>query len=137
MRRPSLPYPGVNLFGAVGAIGAGLFFGAGIALGAFLHFSFGWLGWGLNWHGGGVFYNHAPYYSRSTSVAHWGNGGGYRGGYGGRGGFNGRPAGGAEEGPKLFIRKAGPIAREVTMLGRKHLRAGQQSHLRRRNRSPG
>ncbi len=86
---PIAPYPGFNLLGAVGYVGAGLVFGAGIALGAFFRFSFGWLGWGLNWHGGGVYYNHAPYYSRSTSVAHWG--GGYRGGYGGRGGFNGRP----------------------------------------------
>jgi len=99
---PINPYPGfcfVDAFGhAIAAVGVGLVFGAGIALGAFFHAAFGWLGWGLNWHGGGVYYNHAPYYSRSTSVARWGGfhggyGGGYRGGssYSGAGSRFGRP----------------------------------------------
>jgi hypothetical protein len=90
---PINPYPGfylVDAFGhALAGIGAGLVFGAGIALGAFFHAAFGWLGWGLNWHGGGIYFNHAPYYSHSTSVAHWG---GYRGGY--HGGNGGSYAGG-------------------------------------------
>ncbi len=47
MARPSLPYPRFNLLGAAAATGAGLPLGAGIVFGAFLHFSFGWLGWGL------------------------------------------------------------------------------------------
>lgn len=94
---PINPYPGfylVDAFGhAIATVGAGLVFGVGIALGAFFHAAFGWLGWGLNWHGGGIFYNHAPYYSHSTSVAHWG---GFHGGYGGgnRGGYGGNYAGG-------------------------------------------
>jgi hypothetical protein len=94
---PINPYPGfyfVDAFGhAIASIGVGLVFGVGIALGAFFHAAFGWLGWGLNWHGGGIYYNHAPYYSHSNSVAHWG---GFRGGYGGgaRGGFGGNYASG-------------------------------------------
>jgi hypothetical protein len=86
---PISAYPGfcfVDAFGhAIVGIGAGIAFGAGIALGAFFHAAFGWLGWGLNWHGGGISFNHAPYYSRSTSVAHWG---GFRGGYHGANGGN-------------------------------------------------
>jgi hypothetical protein len=86
---PINPYPGfclVDAFGhAIAAVGAGLVFGVGIALGAFFHAAFGWLGWGLNWHSGGVFYNHQPYYSHSTSVAHFG---GFRGGYHGANGGN-------------------------------------------------
>jgi len=86
---PINPYPGfclVDAFGhAIAAVGAGLVFGVGIALGAFFHAAFGWLGWGLNWHGGGISYHNAPYYSRSTSVAHWG---GFRGGYRGTNGGN-------------------------------------------------
>jgi hypothetical protein len=91
---PINPYPDfylVDAFGhAIAAIGTGLVFGVGIALGAFFHAAFGWLGWGLNWHSGGVFYNHQPYYSHSTSVAHWGGfHGGYRGGSGGNYAGNG------------------------------------------------
>jgi hypothetical protein len=99
---PINPYPGfcfVDAFGhAIADVGLGIVFGTGIVLGAFFHAAFGWLGWGLNWHGGGVYYNHAPYYSHSTSVARWGGfhggyGGGYRGGsnYGGAGSRFGRP----------------------------------------------
>jgi len=94
---PINPYPGfylVDAFGhALAGIGVGLVFGVGVALGAFFHAAFGWLGWGLNWHGGGIFYNHQPYYSHSSSVAHWG---GFHGGYGGgnRGSFGGNYAGG-------------------------------------------
>jgi hypothetical protein len=97
---PINPYPGfylVDAFGhAIAGIGEGIVFGAGIALGAFFHATFGWLGWGLNWHGGGIFYHHEAYYSHSTSVAHWGGfrggyGGGYRGGYGGGRSLPNRP----------------------------------------------
>jgi hypothetical protein len=86
---PISPYPGfyaLDAFGhAIAAVGTGLVFGVGIALGAFFHAAFGWLGWGLNWHGGGINFNHAPYYSHSTSVAHWG---GFHGGYHGGSGNN-------------------------------------------------
>ena len=49
---PINPYPGFSILGAFGsAIGVGLRYGAPIALGAFLHMPFGWLGWALNWLG--------------------------------------------------------------------------------------
>lgn len=93
---PISPYPGFYAVDAVGhvlaGIGAGLVFGVGIAVGAFFHAAFGWLGWGLNWHSGSVFYHNQPYYSRSASIAHWGSFGGNRGvrGYAGAGAV--RPA---------------------------------------------
>ncbi len=106
---PINPYPGfylVDAFGhALAGIGAGLVFGVGIALGAFFHAAFGWLGWGLNWHGGGIFYNHAPYYSHSTSVAHWGGfHGGYGGGYRGANFAGGRSFAGNYRGESGFSR---------------------------------
>jgi hypothetical protein len=91
---PINPYPGFSFLDALGSvIGTGLRFGAGIAMGAFLHSPFGWLGWALNWLGSAIFFNHSPYYSHSTSVAHWG---GFHGGYGGgyHGGSGGNYAGG-------------------------------------------
>jgi len=91
---PINPYPGFSFLDALGSvIGAGLRFGAPIAMGAFLHTPFGWLGWALNWLGSAIFFNHSPYYSHSTSVAHWG---GFHGGYGGgyHGGSGGNYAGG-------------------------------------------
>ena len=67
---PINPYPGFSFLDALGSvIGTGLRFGAGIAMGAFLHSPFGWLGWALNWLGSAIFFNHSPYYSHSTSVA--------------------------------------------------------------------
>ena len=90
---PISPYPGFDLLGAIGSvIGAGLRYGAPIALGAFLHMPFGWLGWALNWLGSAIFFNHSQYYSHSTSVAHWGGfQGGYRGGTGNYAGNGSRP----------------------------------------------
>lgn len=90
---PINPYPGFDILGAIGSvIGAGLRFGAPIALGAFLHMPFGWLGWALNWLGSAIFFNHSPYYSHSTSVARWGGfHGGYRGGTGNYAGNGSRP----------------------------------------------
>jgi hypothetical protein len=94
---PINPYPGfyfVDAFGRdIAAIGSGIWFGAGIALGAFFHATFGWMGWGLDWHRSSIYYNHQPYYSRSNSVAHWG---GFHGGYGGgyRGAYAGSFSGG-------------------------------------------
>lgn len=99
---PIAPYPGFSLVSAFGAIGAvlgpGLRFGAGIALAAFAHTSFGWLGWGLNWLTSSILFHQAPYYSRSTSVAHFAN-------YGGRGGhFPSRPQ---PEGREAYARSGG------------------------------
>jgi hypothetical protein len=72
-------YPGYYMFppppGLV--LGLGIGFGVGIGIGLFAHYGWGWGAWGANWHGGGVFYNHAAYYSRSVTVYNHGHFGGY------------------------------------------------------------
>jgi hypothetical protein len=82
--QPVSPYPGFSLFGALQSFaGSGAVrYGLGIAMGAFSHTPFGWAGWALNWLASNILFHQSPYYSQSTSVAHWG-GGGY---YGSRGG---------------------------------------------------
>jgi hypothetical protein len=95
--QPVAPYPGFSLtdaFGAIGSfLGTGMRFGAGIGMAAFSHTPFGWAGWVLNWLASSIFFHQSPYYSHSTSVAHWGGSRG--GGYGGSqmGGINRTPNG--------------------------------------------
>ena len=94
--QPISPYPGFSLIGALGD-----FFGSSpiqyalsFGLGAFERFPFGWLGWGLDWLGNAVLFNHGSYYTHSMSVADWGlpHGGprayGWRGGDRWQGGYN-------------------------------------------------
>ena len=78
-------------------------FGLQFAVGAFFHFPFGFMGWGLDWFGHAVLFNHDVWCSRSASVRDWGfphggpryfRGGGEwarygRGGYGGNYGRSG------------------------------------------------
>jgi hypothetical protein len=102
---PVSPYPGFSLFGALASFADSGFvrFGLGIAMSAFMHTPFGWAGWVLNWLTSGIFFHDAPYYSRSTSVAHWGGGrGGY---YAGRGMGNRTPNGFAR--PQQGYNRAG------------------------------
>jgi hypothetical protein len=93
--QPVSPYPGFSFSGVLGAIGSvlgnGMRFGAGVGMAAFSHTPFGWAGWVLNWLASNILFHQSPYYSQSTSVAHWGNsyGGGYYGGQGG--GINRNP----------------------------------------------
>jgi hypothetical protein len=47
-------------------------FGLGIAMTAFSHMGWGWLGWGLNWLAHTVLFNQSDYYSQSGTVADWG-----------------------------------------------------------------
>jgi hypothetical protein len=84
---PLAPYPGYAYWGSYGpAYGYGpIRFGFGIAMAAFDRMAFGWLGWGLDWFGHGIFFNHQHYYSHSTTVARWG---GPRGGYAARAGLS-------------------------------------------------
>jgi hypothetical protein len=71
--QPVSPYPGFSLIGTIrSGLGTGLRYGGGIAMGAFNHTSFGWMGWVLNWLTQSVLFNHSDYTSHSTSVAHWG-----------------------------------------------------------------
>jgi hypothetical protein len=81
---PLAPYPGFGFYGGGSYFaGPGCRFGLGIALNAFS--PFGWMGWGLNWFGHSLFYNHSPYYSHSRSVADWGFPHGGARAFGGRG----------------------------------------------------
>src|SRR5580658_9922935 len=94
--QPVSPYPGFSFGDALGAVGSflgtGMRFGAGIGMAAFSNTPFGWAGWVLNWLTSSIFFHQSPYYSHSTSVAHWG---GSHGGYGGSqvGGINRTPNG--------------------------------------------
>ncbi len=72
--QPVSPYPGFSLLGALGSFfgSSPVSFGLGIAMAAFNNTPFGWLGWGLNWLAQAVLFNHANYFSHSTTVADWG-----------------------------------------------------------------
>jgi len=72
--QPVAPYPGFSLIGAFASLlgSAPVRFGLGMAMGAFTHTSWGWMGWGLNWLTQSVLFQHSNYYSHSATVAHWG-----------------------------------------------------------------
>jgi hypothetical protein len=72
--QPVSPYPGFSLFEALGSFlnSSTLRFGLGMAMSAFSHTSWGWLGWGLNWLTQNVLFHQSNFYSNSTSVADWG-----------------------------------------------------------------
>jgi hypothetical protein len=97
--QPVSPYPGFSFGDAVGAIGSflgtGMRFGSGIGIAAFGNTPFGWAGWVLNWLTSSIFFQQSPYYSHSTSVAHWG---------GGYGGGSRSPVGGINRTPRGFDR---------------------------------
>jgi len=69
------PYPGI-WFG-----GPYLSFGVGFGIGFFAGFGWGWPHWGFDWHNRAIMYNHARYYSRSTTF--YNRNVYYRGGHGG------------------------------------------------------
>jgi Protein of unknown function (DUF3300) len=84
--QPVAPYPGFSLLGALGSGlgsffaggygagigGGGIQYGLGIALAAFSHTPWGFLGWGLNWLANAVLFHQSDYFTHSTSVADWG-----------------------------------------------------------------
>ena len=78
---PLSPWGGYNYFGPPRGVflagGFGLGFAAGISIGMFSHYGWGYNRWSPNWHGGVVVYNHNTYISRSTTVFNRGNFGGY------------------------------------------------------------
>jgi hypothetical protein len=110
---PVAPYPGYYWPAPPGVFWGGLAigFGVGIGIGYWSHWGWGWghwgVGWGPRWGGGGVYYNHSTYITRSTTVINRGvnraggppRGAGVRGsyartGYAPRGGtYGARPAG--------------------------------------------
>jgi hypothetical protein len=77
--QPISPYPGFSLLGSLSSFfgSSPVRFGLGIAMTAFTHMSWGWLGWGLSWLAHSVLFQESNYYSQSTTVADWGfpNGG--------------------------------------------------------------
>ena len=85
--QPVSPYPGFSLVGELGSLlgSSGVRYGLGIAMGAFTHTSWGWLGWGLDWLTQSVLFQGSNYASQSNSVANWGYGGGGGPGGGSRG----------------------------------------------------
>jgi len=76
--QPITPYRGFSMVGALGSFfdssfGSGAVrFGLGVAMSAFTHTSFGWLGWGLDWLSHVLLFNNSNYYSHSRTVADWG-----------------------------------------------------------------
>lgn len=120
---PIAPYPGYSVGAAigsfvagavVGAIAAPVVFGVGMVMTAFAHMAWGFLGWGLGWGSGALFYHGAGYCTHSWTVRDWGLAHGgpryfgrfemARGGYGrggayGRGGYYSRGGEGYGRGP--------------------------------------
>jgi hypothetical protein len=72
--QPVTPYPGFSLLGALGSFfgSSPMRFGLGIAMSAFSHTPWGWLGWGLNWLTQSVLFQDSNYFSHSSTVADWG-----------------------------------------------------------------
>jgi hypothetical protein len=117
---PVTPYPGFSLLGALGSFFDSSFgssavrFGLGIAMGAFSHMSWGWLGWGLNWLAQAIFFHQSNYFTQSRSVADWGLPYGGSRAYGGRGGAaNGFYRTASYSGVRGYsgVRSAAPIVR--------------------------
>jgi hypothetical protein len=72
--QPVTPYPGFSVLGALGSFfgSSPVRFGLGIAMSAFSHSPWGWLGWGLNWLTQSVLFHNSNYFSHSNTVADWG-----------------------------------------------------------------
>ena len=72
--QPVSPYPGFSVLGALGSVfnSSAVRFGLGIAMNAFTHTPWGWLGWGLSWLTQSVLFQGSDYFSRSNTIADWG-----------------------------------------------------------------
>ncbi|MGA8161288.1 MAG: DUF3300 domain-containing protein [Acidobacteriaceae bacterium] len=69
--QPIAPYPGFSLLDTIGnLLGPALQFGFGHVLSAFT--PFGWLGWGLNWLAGGLFFHGSGWYPHNAALMDWG-----------------------------------------------------------------
>jgi hypothetical protein len=66
----------------------GIFFGAGIGIGFFGGFGWGWGHWGADWHHHDVDFDHHHFVSHSPTFGHGGHGGFDHGGFGHTGGFS-------------------------------------------------
>jgi hypothetical protein len=72
--QPIQPYRGFSLINSLGSFlgSSPVRFGIGMAMSAFTHTNWGWLGWGLNWLSNSILFHGSNYYSHSTTVADWG-----------------------------------------------------------------
>src|SRR5271166_245592 len=72
--QPVAPYPGFSLLDTLGSVfnSSVVRFGLGIAMNAFTHSPWGWLGWGLSWLTQSVLFQGSNYFSHSNTVADWG-----------------------------------------------------------------
>jgi len=72
--QPVEPYRGFSWVGTLGSAFSSLYnsgavrYGLGIAMSAFSHTPWGWLGWGLDWLSHSLLFNNSNYYSHSTTV---------------------------------------------------------------------
>ena len=78
---PIVPWPGWYPYPGIWFGGPYLSFGIGFGIGYFAGFGWGWPHWGFDWHNRVTIYNHARYYSRSTTF--YNRNVYYRGGRGG------------------------------------------------------
>ncbi len=77
---PVAPYPGFTLGAAIGSMAAGValglaapvVFGVGMVMGAFAGMTWGFLGWGMGWDDGAVFFHGEGYCPHSWTVRDWG-----------------------------------------------------------------
>jgi hypothetical protein len=111
------PPPGIFWGGL--AIG----FGAGIAIGFFAPWGWGWGHWGIGWGSRVVVYNHVTYLTRSTTVVNygWGRSGGPPAGFGVRGAYvraSAATPGAAYRAQAGLNRPAANVSRQATSVPR-------------------
>jgi hypothetical protein len=70
---PIVAYPGWYPVPGIFYNGPGLFFGAGLGIGFFGGYGWGWNHWGSDWHGHRMIYNHNTYISHSRTIVNRNN----------------------------------------------------------------
>jgi len=70
---PIIAYPGWYPVPGIFFAGPTIYFGAGLGIGFFGGFGWGWNHWGCDWHGHRVIYNHNTYISHSRTIVNRNN----------------------------------------------------------------
>jgi hypothetical protein len=89
---PVAPWPGWYWYPGLYWTSPGFGFGLGFHIGFFAGFGWGWHGWAPDWHHNTIIYNHATYFSHSTTVInrnYYGNRARKNSFHGAAGGFHG------------------------------------------------